>query len=133
MLKYVSAGLLAVALASGAYSLYLRQGLAEQELALAVVTRERDNLQNELSIAKTRLAQSIEAQNAAAESLVRAQYATRELAAIKDWIRGNEDAPVPEWFNDLLVRLGFGLREPICGSPNPSRPRRNSIKFASAG
>ena len=122
MFKYVSAGLLAALLASGAYAMWLRNDLAEQKLELAVVTRERDNLQSELTTAKVRLAQSIAAQSVAAQSLARAQAASRELAAIKDWIRGNEDAPVPAWFDDLLVRLGFGLRGAEGGSPNPSGP-----------
>lgn len=122
MFKYVSAGLMAALLASGAYAMWLRNDLAEQALELAVVTRERDNLQSELTTAKVRLAQSIAAQSVAAQSLAKAQAASRELAAIKDWIRGNEDAPVPSWFDDLLVRLGFGLRGTEGGSPNPSGP-----------
>lgn len=123
MFRYVSAALLAALLASGAYTLWLRNDLAEQALTLAQVTRERDNLQSELTTAKLQLAQSIAAQSIAAQSLARAQAASRELAAIKDWIRGNEDAPVPAWFDDLLVRLGFGLRDPETSrSPNPHRP-----------
>jgi hypothetical protein len=109
--RYVSAALLAALLASGAYVLWLRADLAEQAVQLADVTRERNNLRLELTTAEVRLAQSRSAQKTAADSLARAQAASRELAAIKDWIRGNEDAPVPAWFDDLLVRLGFGLRD----------------------
>lgn len=110
MQKILAIALVLAVLGGGGYALKLRGDLANQALALAVVTRERDNLQSELTTAKTRLAQSQQAQTATAEALRRAQAATVELAAIKDWIRGNEDAPVPAWFDDLLVRLGFGLR-----------------------
>ncbi len=117
--------ILAIALAlsllvGGGYSFKLQRDLVRQRMELMLVTAERDSLQWELTTAKERLAQSQRAQDAATDALKRAQAASRELASVKDWIRGNEDAPVPAWFNDLLVRIGFGLPGVETGSPNPN-------------
>lgn len=116
--RYVAGGLLIATLAAGGYSLWLRAELADQALDLADVQRERDNLKSELATAQLRIEQSRRANQRAAEALANAAAASRELEAIKDWIGGNEDAPIPDWFNDLLVRLGFGMRDAPGGGPN---------------
>lgn len=110
MFKYVSAGLAVVLVAALAYVQVLDGRIKDRDLQLTTVTRERDNLRSELATAQERLRQSQRAQVAAAEALSRANAASRELASIKDWIRGNEDAPIPAWFDDLLVRLGLSVR-----------------------
>jgi len=115
MFKYVSAGLAVVLIAAIVYAQALDSRLQSARADLTSMTRERDNLRSELATANARLAQSQIAQDVTAAALQRAQAASRELASIKDWIRGNEDTPVPAWFNSLLVRLGFGLRDPASG------------------
>lgn len=112
MWRYVAGVLALLLLASGGAVLYQRTTIANQKVELTTLTRERDNLKSELATAQVRLQQAQKAQVAAADALSRARAAELELAAVKDWIRGNEDAPIPDWFVDLLVRIGFSVRDP---------------------
>ena len=114
MWRYVAGVLALLLLSSGGAVLYQRATIATQKVELASLARERDNLRSELTTAEARLKQAQQAQVAAADALSRARAAADELAAVKDWIRGNEDAPIPEWFDVLLRRLGFGLCEGPC-------------------
>ena len=110
MWRYLSGALVVLLLVSGGLVLQQRTTIANQKVQMSSLTRERDNLKSELATAAERLLQSQRAQMTTAEALSRAEEASRELASVKDWIRGNEDAPVPDWFFELLVKLGFGLR-----------------------
>ncbi len=110
MWKYLSGAMLIALLSAGAVVMHQRTTIAQQETKMSALVRERDNLKSELSVAAERLRQSQRAQMTTAEALSRAQEASRELASLKDWIKGNEDASIPDWFVDLLNHLGFGLR-----------------------
>lgn len=110
MWRYLSGLMLIALLAASGMVLHQRATIANQAVELSSLTRERDNLKSELATAEERLRQSQRAQMTTAEALSRAAEASRELSAVKDWIRGKEDAPIPDWFFDLLVKLGFSLR-----------------------
>lgn len=110
MWRYVAAVLLVALLGAGGTVLWLRGTVNSQKVTISDITRDRDNLRSELDIAQRHLAESKRARSVAVQALARAREAQNELEYLKEWIQNEEDTPVPAWFNDLLIRLGFGMR-----------------------
>lgn len=110
MWRYVAAVLLVALLGAAGTAVWLRGTVHSQKVVIADITRERDNLQSELDVAQRHLAESKRARSIAVQALSRAREAQNELEYLKEWIENEEDTPVPDWFNALLIRLGFGLR-----------------------
>lgn len=66
-------------------------------------------LESNLIVAEVRLNDVKTTLKATADALSLAEANSRETEAIKDWVNGQEDADIPDWFIVLLARLGVGL------------------------